>query len=67
MQWAVVGDYKKLRKGTIRFVMSVCPSVPMEQLGSHWTDFHEHFYFIVLENMSIKYKFLYNLTRLAGS
>jgi len=30
-----------LRKATITFVMSVCPSVQMEQLGSHWTDFHE--------------------------
>jgi hypothetical protein len=28
------------------FVMSVClsPSVRMEQLGSHWTDFHEIWY-----------------------
>jgi hypothetical protein len=25
--------------------MSVCPSVRMEQLGSHWTDFHEILYF----------------------
>ena len=49
--------FKKLRKATISFVMSVglyiclsvCllvtlsvrPSVRTEQLGSHWTDFHE--------------------------
>ena len=26
---------------TISFVLSVCPSVRMEQLGSHWTDFRE--------------------------
>jgi len=26
-------------------VLSVCPSVRMEQLGSHWTDFHENLYF----------------------
>jgi hypothetical protein len=31
----------KLRKATISFVMSVCLSVRMEQLGSHSTDFHE--------------------------
>jgi len=31
----------ELRKATIRFVMSVCPSVRMEQFDSHWTDFHE--------------------------
>jgi hypothetical protein len=34
-----LGDFAKLRKATISFVMSVCPSVRMEQPGSHWTDF----------------------------
>jgi hypothetical protein len=29
----------KLRKATISFVMCVCPSVHMEQLGTQWTDF----------------------------
>jgi hypothetical protein len=24
--------------------LSVCPSICMEQLGSHWTDFHEILY-----------------------
>jgi hypothetical protein len=33
--------FAKFRKATIGFVMSVRPSVRMEQLGSHWTDFHE--------------------------
>ena len=35
--------FAKLRKVTITFVMclSVCLSVRMEQLGSHYTDFHE--------------------------
>jgi hypothetical protein len=32
---------KKLRKETISFLISVRPSVRMEQFGSHWTDFHE--------------------------
>jgi hypothetical protein len=32
-----LGAFTKLRKATFSFVMSV----PMEQLGSHWTDFHE--------------------------
>ena len=36
-----LGDFAKLRKASISFVMSVGPSVRMEQLGSHWTDFHE--------------------------
>jgi len=33
--------FAKLRKATISFVMSICPSVRMEQLGSYWSDFHE--------------------------
>jgi len=37
-----------LQKATISFVMSVCPSVRMEQLGSHWTDFREIRYLIIL-------------------
>ena len=36
-----VGAFTKLRKANISFVMSVCPTVRMEQLGSHWTDFRE--------------------------
>jgi len=32
---------KNLRKADNSFVMYVCPSVRMEQLGSHWTDLHE--------------------------
>ena len=36
----ILGTFVKLRKPTIRFVMSVCLSVSssfrMEQLGSHW-------------------------------
>jgi hypothetical protein len=31
----------KLRKATVGFVMSVCLSVRMDQLGSHWTYFRE--------------------------
>jgi len=37
----LLGAYAKLRKATIRFVMSVRLSVIMEQLGFHWMDFHE--------------------------
>ena len=39
------GTFTKLQKATISFVMSACLSVRlsirMEQLCSHWTDFHE--------------------------
>ena len=40
---SVLAAFAKLRKATISFFMSVRPSVcvPMEQLGSHWTGFHE--------------------------
>jgi hypothetical protein len=47
-----LGAFAKLRKVAIRFIMSVgpsvclfaCPSVRMEQLSSHWTDFYETWY-----------------------
>jgi len=42
-----LGTFEKLRKATISFVMSVSPSVGMEHLGSHWTDFHENRYFCI--------------------
>jgi hypothetical protein len=41
--------FAKLHKVTVRFVMAICPSVRlsvcMEQLCSHWMDFHEILYF----------------------
>jgi len=37
----VLVAFRKLRKENISFVTSVRPSVRMEQLGSHWTDFRE--------------------------
>ena len=36
-----LGAYAKLRKTTIRFVMSVRPSVRMQQVSSRWTDLYE--------------------------
>ena len=43
-RYDILGAFVKLRKATISFVMSVCPSVRVEQLGSHWTEFHEIIY-----------------------
>jgi hypothetical protein len=44
--------------------MSVCPSArPHEQLGSYWTDFNYIWYFST-ENLSRKFKFHFNLTRI---
>ena len=34
-----LGPFAELRKATSSFVMSLCLSVHIEQLGSHWTDF----------------------------
>ena len=47
--------FAKLRKATIRFVMPVCPSVRpsvrMEHLGSHCTDFYDILYLSTFRNM----------------
>ena len=37
----VIRRIPKLRKSTISFVMYVCRSVRMQQLGSHLKDFHK--------------------------
>ena len=36
-----IGAVAELCKATVSVVMSVRLSAHMEQLGSHWTDFHE--------------------------
>jgi len=45
------GVFTKLLKATISFITSVCPSVRMEQLGSHWTDFHEIWHSTIFGNL----------------
>jgi len=56
--YILFGAFANFRKATLNFVMSVCPSVRMEQLGSHWMDFRELRYFnIFFENLSRKFKF----------
>jgi len=45
--YSFLGAFAKLWKAAISFVMSVRLSARMEQLGSHWTDFHEIWYFII--------------------
>ena len=39
----ILGAFEKLWKAAVSFPMSVCLSVCMEQLGSHWMEFHEIF------------------------
>jgi hypothetical protein len=36
-----LGALANLRNATISYAMSLCRSVRMEKLGSHWTDCHE--------------------------
>jgi hypothetical protein len=39
-----LGAFAKLRRTTISFVMSVCPSFRLQQLITRWTDLHETCY-----------------------
>ena len=39
----------------------------MEELGSHWTDFHEILYLNIFRNLRRQFKFHKNLTRIMGS
>ena len=57
--------FAKLRRATIIFVL--CPSIHMEQLRSHWTDFHIIWHLNIFDNMWRKFKFYQNLTRIRGS
>jgi hypothetical protein len=40
--------FQNCEKRLLDFVIPVRPSVRMEQLGSHWTDFHEIWYLIII-------------------
>jgi hypothetical protein len=57
-----LGELVRFRKATISFVMSVRPSVHVEQLGSHWTDFHEILY---LSNFRTSFIYLSSAVGLA--
>jgi len=63
-----LGGFAKIMKSDylLRHVgLSVCPSVcpflrlsaTMENLGSHWTDFHEFWYLIIFKKCVVKFKF----------
>jgi hypothetical protein len=52
----LLGALAKLRKATVGFVGTVRLSVRMEQLGSHWVDFHEIWYLRILENLWTKFQ-----------
>ena len=45
-----LGALAKFLKATVSFVMSVCLSVRVEQLGCHWTGFHEIWFFGIVHS-----------------
>jgi len=45
-----LGAFEKLRRATISFVMSVCPSFRMDQLGCHGRIFIKFDISVFLEN-----------------
>jgi len=51
----LLGALAKLRKRLL--VMSVCLSARMEQLGCHWTDFHEIWFWSIFRKSVEKIKF----------
>ena len=71
MIFYLLGGFTELWKATISFIISVClsfcPSVHMEQLGSHWMYCHEIWYLSIFQNLSQKLKFHKNLTRIMGT
>ena len=52
----LLGVFAKLRKVTTTYIMSVCPSVHMGQLGSHWTNFYEIWYLSTFQTYVEKIK-----------
>jgi hypothetical protein len=67
-RWASLGAFAKLPRATARLDMSVSVrlSVHMEQLGSLWTDFVKIFIREFFKNLSRKFKFHKNRTRMTG-
>jgi len=56
----LLGPLARLRKATIRLVMSACLSVrpfARKQLGSNWTDFHEILRLRIFRKYVEKFKF----------
>ena len=63
----IVGAFVQIRMATISFVMTICPSVSMEQLHFPWKGFHESDNCVFLENMSKIFKFHYSLPTISGT
>jgi len=59
----LLGAFAKLRQATISFVLSF----RMEQLGSHWTDFHAIWYLNVYRKSNQKIQVSLKLTKITGT
>ena len=59
--------FRRVRKNAKSdcYLRQVGMSVRMKQIGSHWTDFHE--IWGILENLSWKFRFHQNLTRITDT
>jgi hypothetical protein len=55
-----IGTFTKLWKATISFVVSGCLPICVEQLISHWTDFHEILYLSIFWKSAEKIQVLLN-------
>jgi hypothetical protein len=60
-----LGTSSNFRKATVSFIMSVCLSSHMEQLGYHRKEFYEIWGLNIIWNLSRKSNFCYNVTRIA--
>jgi hypothetical protein len=49
-----LGMFTKLKRATISFIISICPPVCMEQLGTQWTDYHEIWYISIFKKSVLK-------------
>ena len=56
-----LGDFAKLWKVTVSFVMSVLPSVCRQQLDSHWKDFNKFWYLMFFRKPVEEIQFSLNL------
>jgi hypothetical protein len=50
MKRSFLGCFAELRIAAVHFVMPDCPPARVEQLGSHWTDFHEIWYLSIFRS-----------------
>jgi len=63
----ILSTIAKLRKATISFVVPVRPSVRIEQLGFHCTDFHEIWYLIIFRKYVEKIQVSLKSARINGT